>query len=282
MAYQRCCTCMAGPTYCPAHIAQINLLVYLFSGWNLLVPAWKERSPWVYISSLYSPREHYQHMSEILLLILWNKRQVISMCIRPKYHILPPNLSNNWMTAVIGRFRHVTSSVPSKHKYLYNIHTTSAQHLRRWSNIVFMLYKCFVFVGYVFHRSGVEYHTWPKLPINYFITSWPSCPIMTFNWLIMFSSELKIETVLETLTTQLQGTITGSWMGDTWRTYFMRLPNGLHKVTLLATRTSQGTSGVAVDDIMIMPCSEMGNTTQHNIKRNCQSFTRARCYNNST
>ena len=32
-------------------------------------------------------------------------------------------------------------------KHLYNICTTLAQRLRRWSNIVKMLYKCFVFTG---------------------------------------------------------------------------------------------------------------------------------------
>ena len=32
-------------------------------------------------------------------------------------------------------------------KHLYNICKTSAQRLRRWSNIVQMLYKCFVFAG---------------------------------------------------------------------------------------------------------------------------------------
>ena len=32
-------------------------------------------------------------------------------------------------------------------KHLYNICTTSAQRLRRWSNIVQILYKCFVFTG---------------------------------------------------------------------------------------------------------------------------------------
>ena len=31
----------------------------------------------------------------------------------------------------------------SAQKHLYNISTTSAQRLRRWSNIVQMLYKCF-------------------------------------------------------------------------------------------------------------------------------------------
>ena len=43
--------------------------------------------------------------------------------------------------------------------YLYNIYTTSAQHLRRWSNAVQMLYKCFAFIG-----SGlILYNMWPRL-----------------------------------------------------------------------------------------------------------------------
>ena len=36
---------------------------------------------------------------------------------------------------------------PANTKHLYNICTTSAQRLRRWSNIIQMLYKCFVFAG---------------------------------------------------------------------------------------------------------------------------------------
>ena len=36
---------------------------------------------------------------------------------------------------------------PANTKYLYNICTTSAQRIRRWSSIVQMLYKCFVFPG---------------------------------------------------------------------------------------------------------------------------------------
>ena len=36
---------------------------------------------------------------------------------------------------------------PANTKHLYNICTTSAQRLRRWSDIVQMLYKCFVFAG---------------------------------------------------------------------------------------------------------------------------------------
>ena len=36
---------------------------------------------------------------------------------------------------------------PANTKHLYNIYTTSAQRLRRWSNIVYMLYKCSVFTG---------------------------------------------------------------------------------------------------------------------------------------
>ena len=35
----------------------------------------------------------------------------------------------------------------SKGKHLYNICTTTAQHHRRWRNIVEMFCKCFVFAG---------------------------------------------------------------------------------------------------------------------------------------
>ena len=39
---------------------------------------------------------------------------------------------------------------PANKTHVYNIYTTSAQRLRRWSNIVSMLYKWFVFAGYFF------------------------------------------------------------------------------------------------------------------------------------
>ena len=56
-----------------------------------------------------------------------------------------------------GSFNHCTRGpllvnhqtiLPVNTKHLHNICTTSAQRLRRWSNIVQMLYKCFVFTGY--------------------------------------------------------------------------------------------------------------------------------------
>ena len=37
---------------------------------------------------------------------------------------------------------------PANTKHLYNICTSLDQRLRRWSNDVQMLYKCFVFAGY--------------------------------------------------------------------------------------------------------------------------------------
>ena len=40
---------------------------------------------------------------------------------------------------------HTTSR--QTHKHLYNICTTSARRLRRWADIVQMLYKCFVLAG---------------------------------------------------------------------------------------------------------------------------------------
>ena len=44
-------------------------------------------------------------------------------------------------------------------KHLYNISTTSAQRLRRWSNLVQMLYKCSVFTGKVSRVSTIDQTT---------------------------------------------------------------------------------------------------------------------------
>ena len=44
--------------------------------------------------------------------------------------------------------------VPANTNHLYTIYTTSAQRLRRWSNIVEMLYKCFVLAGVVAYVEG--------------------------------------------------------------------------------------------------------------------------------
>ena len=40
------------------------------------------------------------------------------------------------------------SHYPANTKHLYIICTKSVQRLRRWSNIVQMLYKCLLFTGY--------------------------------------------------------------------------------------------------------------------------------------
>ena len=47
----------------------------------------------------------------------------------------------------LRRFYMTCMGEPANAKHLYNICTTSAQRLRRWSNIVQMSYKCFVFAG---------------------------------------------------------------------------------------------------------------------------------------
>ena len=52
-----------------------------------------------------------------------------------------------WLSKQAALTLHQSHHFPSKHKTLCNIFTTSAQRLRRWSNIVEMLYKCFVFAG---------------------------------------------------------------------------------------------------------------------------------------
>ena len=48
--------------------------------------------------------------------------------------------------------------VPSKHKHLHNICTMLDQRRRRWADVVQMLYKYFVFVGYAdAHNCTVRY-----------------------------------------------------------------------------------------------------------------------------
>ena len=43
--------------------------------------------------------------------------------------------------------QHVGTENPADTKHVYNICTTSAQRLRRWADVVQMLYKCFVSAG---------------------------------------------------------------------------------------------------------------------------------------
>ena len=49
------------------------------------------------------------------------------------------------MTIGVNTIIVLTHAVNTKH--LYNINTTLVQRLRRWSNIVKILYKCFVFTA---------------------------------------------------------------------------------------------------------------------------------------
>ena len=49
--------------------------------------------------------------------------------------------------------------IPANTKHLYNICTTSAQRLHRWSNIVQMLFKYFVSTGML---SGYVGSRWPR------------------------------------------------------------------------------------------------------------------------
>ena len=44
---------------------------------------------------------------------------------------------------------HGLNTFPANTKHLYNMCTTSAQRLRRWSNIAQILNKCFVFTGFI-------------------------------------------------------------------------------------------------------------------------------------
>ena len=48
---------------------------------------------------------------------------------------------------IVHRHLFECNVIPANTKHLYNICTTPAQRLRRWTNVVQMLYKCFVFAG---------------------------------------------------------------------------------------------------------------------------------------
>ena len=56
---------------------------------------------------------------------------------------------------------------PANKKHLFNIYTTSAQRLRRWSNIVYMLYRCFVFTGLLLSQDVNKLCRW--LIANYYL-----------------------------------------------------------------------------------------------------------------
>ena len=58
-------------------------------------------------------------------------------------------------------------STPVNTKHLYNICTTAAQRLRRWSNIVQMLYKCLCLLGRIPQHPALTYLRWgPGLGIQ--------------------------------------------------------------------------------------------------------------------
>ena len=49
--------------------------------------------------------------------------------------------------------------IPANTKHVYNFCTTSVQRLRRWSNIVLMLHKCFVFTGMIISHMNTATNT---------------------------------------------------------------------------------------------------------------------------
>ena len=61
------------------------------------------------------------------------------------YKYIKSDQCNHKPTVFDTRFRIFTINIPANTKHLYSICPTSAQRLRRWSNIVQILYKCFVF-----------------------------------------------------------------------------------------------------------------------------------------
>ena len=74
------------------------------------------------------------------------------------------------------------AATPANTKHLYNICTTSAQRLRRWSNIVQMLYKCFVLTGTDVCLSITISTKMTKWLSNFLYRSLPSCWWRHVTW----------------------------------------------------------------------------------------------------
>ena len=82
----------------------------------------------------------------------FNNVNFVPFYIQEKQRQLNLNIKNNLKNNnLIGSSRKANvpdfKSYPANTKHLYNTCTTSAQRLRRWSNIVQMLYNCLVFPG---------------------------------------------------------------------------------------------------------------------------------------
>ena len=83
--------------------------------------------------------------------------------------------------------------IPENTKHLYNVCTTSAQRLRRWSTIVQMLYKCFAFTGIILlcldglcnGVLGAVYITVNHIDRQAFAIHW----VISFTW-FLFSLEV--------------------------------------------------------------------------------------------
>ena len=98
----------------------------------------------------------------------------------------------------------LSGSYPANTKHVYNISTTTAQRLRRWSNIVQMLYKCVVFTAMSVFRD-IRRASWEGaiLPFILCLRLWvkpggaasafscfnhPTANVLPFNylWIVFF------------------------------------------------------------------------------------------------
>ena len=84
------------------------------------------------------------------------------------------------------------STITANTKHLYNICTTSARRLRGWSNIVQMLYKCFVFTGIISEMHNRQLYllcVWYSLHLKW---SPPEDKIRRSSIVLMFAHQISI------------------------------------------------------------------------------------------
>ena len=96
-----------------------------------------------------------------------NLSKIVDIFYKKRYPRMVADL-RHFRSFTVLKLYHKTGE-PVNKNHLYNICTTSAQRLRRWSNIVQMLYKCFVFVGKVVSHSGLTPWRWPYVDVLFLL-----------------------------------------------------------------------------------------------------------------
>ena len=157
--------------------------VHIFLGLKRCFPAMQQMMTFILIAdsvaisiNIFPPgaKRYYMPLKRVVYRTLCLRRDPILYVIGP----------GGWQFACFFdcRIDRQPGSHAANTKHLYNIYTTSAQRLRHWSNIVLMLYKCFVLaeiVGWLLCSGLVAWLAYEAL--NGCCIYWPAMPAADFS-----------------------------------------------------------------------------------------------------